>query len=151
MATTKEVIINGKKYAVSFNASKELSQPVEGLKDEVLINMPRMRTWNGFRPVVKLGEEEVTLGFHFYTEEEKAAYKNYDKAHRSGGSGTSSKSKEVRADLIAFRDTLKGAAKAELTAIIDKYFPDEAIAKAKNALSGLSKEQLAAIIAAMNA
>lgn len=150
MATTKEVIINGKKYAVSFNASKELSQPVEGLKDEVLINMPRVRTWNGFRPVVKLGEEEATLGFHFYTEEEKAAYKNYDKAHRSGGSGTSSKSKEVRADLIAFRDTLKGTAKAELTAIIDKYFPDEAIAKAKNALSGLSKEQLAAIIAAMN-
>lgn len=145
----KVVKINGKEYVANFNASKELSKSIPGVKDEVLVNMKRVSTWNGFRPVVHLESGDVTLGFHFYTPEEKQAYKDYDKAHRGNGGGTrsgvSAKNSEVREALLTFQSTLKGNAKKELGGIITKYFPDPKLAAAKAALEGLTDEQKAAL------
>lgn len=131
------------------NASKEVVA-VSGATDAEVIAMRRESLWNGFRPKVKFGDEIVTLGYHFYTPEERAAYKAYYAEHKNtGGNGSSSKTAEIRGELVSFAETLKGEAKKELEAIIKKYFPDPTLQKLQNKIAGLSdaeKEALKALL-----
>lgn len=126
---------------VRLNASKEVVE-ISGAKDEEVVKLPRVRTWNGFRPVVVIEGKEVTLGYHFYTQAEKDAYKAYDKEHRGTG-GTSPKKQELSKFAKEVLEKCEKQLSKECVEFLKASIVEAPeLAKAKKALSGLSAEQL---------
>lgn len=86
---------------VRLNASREVVE-VSGATKEEMVALPRVSHSCGFRPKVLIEGKEYTLGYTFYTQEEKDGYREYDKAHRGTGTGTSTKSKLSEEDVKNF-------------------------------------------------
>jgi len=150
MKTTKVITINGKSYSAEFNANHELSQSVAGLEDSVLIELPRVRVCSNGIPVVKDDAgKEFRLGYKFLNKEELQKHKDYDATHK--GSGTSKvKTPVVPVEYAKEVLNLKGISEEARTFFENIVKEAEEaqkakMEKAKNLLSGFSKEELAAL------
>ena len=96
MASTTNLKVNGKEYAVQFNNNNQVSGVV---KDGVMVDatqdplvkilqeMPRYddgQQYSKPQPKVKIGNQVIKLGNRYMTAAEREEVKNYTKDHTSG-------------------------------------------------------------------
>ena len=155
----KTFILNGQEYSGNFNGNRELSQPVTGLDDEVLKNWPRERNCANGVPVIKIdGDVEMRLGFHFFTDDEKAMYKKYKNGLNtdSGGFSTSKISASAKdldkyaREVLANKEIVKKLSPEALAFFKASLLEDPKIVAAVKALvnAGLTEENARSVLKA---